>query len=107
MALVVPQTAAITGTTVTFAAPTTSETIVPDVDCIYVVVVGATSTTVTVVVPGTQYGQARADVVVLSAATNQTRYIGGLVPDLADPSTGLITVTFSQVTNVTAALVRT
>jgi hypothetical protein len=107
MALVIPQTAAITGTNVTFAAPTTSETIVPDDRVTYVVVIGATSTTVTIVVPGNTFGQANPDVVVLNAATNTTRYIAGLGnPALADPVTGLITVTFSNVTNVTAALVR-
>ncbi|MGH9248105.1 MAG: hypothetical protein ACRD0W_01085 [Acidimicrobiales bacterium] len=107
MALVVPQAAAITGTNVTFAAPTTSETITPDPDAVYVVVIGATSTTVTIVVPGLTFGQANPDIPVLTAATNTTRYIGGLGnPALADPATGLITVTFSQVTNVTAALVR-
>jgi hypothetical protein len=106
MALVSPQTAGITGLEAVFAAPSTSETIVPDADVVYEVVIGATSTTVTVVVPGTAYGQARPDVVVGSAVTNKRYHIGGLVPDLADPATGLITVTFSNVTNVTAALVR-
>jgi hypothetical protein len=105
MALVTPQTAAITGTNVTFAAPTTSETIVPDDRVTYVVVIA--STTVTIVVPGSTFAQANPDVPVLTAATNTTRYIAGLGnPALADPVTGLITVTFSNVTNVTAALVR-
>jgi len=107
MALVIPQAATIIGAALVYATPTTSETIVPMNGAVYHIIIGATSTTVTVIVPGSQYGQARPDVVVASAATNTTRQIGGLVTDLADPTTGLITITFSQTTNVTAALIYT
>jgi len=56
-------------------------------------------------VPGTVYGQARADVV-LSGLTNTIRAIGPFVPDLADGTTGLCQVLLSQTTNVTAAGIR-
>lgn len=107
MALVVPQAASYTGVLPTgLAQPTTSETIVPDDRCLYVIEIGATSTTVTLVVPGSAYGTARPDITVASAATNTKRYVNTLVSDLADPTTGLITITFSNVTNVLAGLIR-
>lgn len=61
--------------------------------------------TATVVVPGTEYGQARPDIpVTVPAGTD--RLIGPLVRDLADPADGLIDVTYSAVTSVTVAAVR-
>jgi len=106
MALVSSQGASFAGTGITFAAPTTSETFIVEDRVLYVIKIGATSTTVTVVVPGTAYGQARPDNVIASAVTSTERYYNVFTPDLADPSTGLITITFSNVTNVTAALIR-
>lgn len=107
MALVVPSAAPITGLTPTPATPTTSETLALDPDVTYIISIGATATTVTVVVPGSTFGQANPDIPVATAATSTIRVIGGLGnPALADPTTGLITVTFSQTTNVTAYAVR-
>jgi hypothetical protein len=74
MALITPQQVAATGLNPSFTAPTTDNTFVPDDRAFFAVVVGATSTNITLVVPGSAYGQARADVV-LSGLTNTTRYI--------------------------------
>jgi hypothetical protein len=109
MALLSAQQISIPGLTPSYSAPAAgspgSDTAVPDERSFWHVKVGATATTVTVVVPGSQYGQARPDVV-LSGLTSTERMIGPLVQDLADPATGLITLQTSQQTGVTAALVR-
>lgn len=102
MALVVPQVPNITGTAITYSTPTTSETFVPGNNVYYHVKTGGTAITTTVVVPGSVYGQARPDVAI-SIGTSTDRIIGPLVPDLADPATGLVTITHSVTTSVTAA----
>jgi hypothetical protein len=102
MALLTPQQIGY-NTTITTAAAATSNTAVADDRCWFEVTVGATSTTVALVVPGSSYGQARPDVST-GAVTNTTRRFGPLVPDLA--TDGVVEVTCSQVTNVTIALVR-
>ena len=102
MALVVPQAPNITGSAITYATPTTSETFVPGDNLYYHVFTVGTAITTTVVVPGTQYGQARPDVAI-SIGTNTNRIIGPLSADLADPTTGLVTITHSATTAVTAA----
>ncbi|MGH6691104.1 MAG: hypothetical protein ACREF4_10575 [Gammaproteobacteria bacterium] len=104
MALMTPQ--AITGMhTVTYSQPTTSDTITPDTGLILDVVIGATSTTVTMVVPGNQpyTGTAIADQST-GAVTNTRRHFA-ITRDLIGAN-GLVTVTYSQVTNVTAALLK-
>lgn len=59
------------------------------------------SITVTVVVPGnTSYGQAQPDVAVTIAAGARRR-IGPFPADLADPTDGLVAITYSAVTTVT------
>lgn len=105
MALLSTQQIAVTGTAPTYSAANASETVVPDDRTFYHVKVGGTATTVTVVVPGSQYGQARPDVAV-GPLTSADRFIGPLVSDLADPTTGLITINLSQTTGVTGALLR-
>ena len=60
---------------------------------------------VTVVVPGSLYGQALADPVVVVPATTGDVLIN-LPSGLADPATGLVSWTYSAVTTVTVALVR-
>jgi hypothetical protein len=102
MALVTPQAPNITGTAITYATPTTSETFVPGPNVYYHVFTVGTAITTTVVVPGSLYGQARADVAI-SIGTNTNRIIGPLVSDLADPATGYVTITHSVTTAVTAA----
>lgn len=105
MALIAYQQVAATGLNPSFTAPTTDNTFVPDDRGFFYLKIGATSTTVTLVVPGSLYGQARADVV-LSGLTNTERAIGPFVADLADSSTGLCQVLLNQTTNVTAAGLR-
>jgi hypothetical protein len=65
-----------------------------------------TSDNAVVVVPGSTYGQANPDVTVAVPITTGERWIGPLTPDLADPTTGLITITHSQTASVTCAYVR-
>lgn len=106
MALLSPQQAAITGTTPSYAAVTASDTVVPD-DRAFLIVKNTTGTVdnISVVVPGSVYGQPRADIAVTVPITTGERWIGPLVGDLADPTTGLITITHSN-TGATCALVR-
>lgn len=107
MALLSIQQVAITGTTPTYSAVSASDTVVPDERCFLIVKNGnAAADTATVVVPGTIYGQARPDVAVSVPATTGERWIGPLAGDLADPATGLITITHSVTATVTCALVR-
>jgi hypothetical protein len=102
MALVVPQAPNIQGTAITYATPTTSETFSPGNNVYYHVKTVGTGITTTVVVPGSTYGQANPDVAI-SIGTNTDRIIGPLVSALADPTTGLVTITHSVTTAVTAA----
>lgn len=61
----------------------------------------ATAKTITLVVPGnTKYGQANPDVAYIVPA-GQVQPIGPLTADLADPTTGLISFTYSAVTSCT------
>jgi len=107
MALLTPQQIAITGPAVTHDPAGASDTIRPDgrVFLWYKNTNGATRN-ITVVVPGSEYGQARPDIVATIAATTGEELIGPLPRDLADPTTGLITVTTSAQTGLTVAAVR-
>jgi len=107
MALMTPQ--AITGMhTVTYSTPTTSDTIAPDTGLILDVVIGATSTTVTMVVPGNQPYSGTAIADQSTGAVTNTRRHFAITRDLIDYSsgTGVVTVTYSQTTNVTSALLK-
>lgn len=105
MALVQPQVGNTNGgAAITIATPTTSETFVPGTNVYYLVLTAGTGITTTLVVPGTEYGQARADVV-YTIGTNSNRLIGPLTSDLADLTTGLVTITHSATTAVTAAAI--
>ena len=108
MALLAAQQVAITGLTPSFAAATGGgDTVTPD-DRVFLRVknTDAASKTVTVVVPGTEYGQARADGAVVVGATTGDVLIGPLVQDLANATTGVVDITYSAVTGVTVAAVR-
>lgn len=61
------------------------------------------SVTVTVVVPGSEFGQPLADVPVVVAA-GATSFIGPLVQPLSDPTTHKVSWTYSSVTTVTVAV---
>lgn len=104
MALLATQQVQITGPAITHAAAAASDTITPGDRVFAWVKTAGTATTATVTVPGTQYGQARADVPV-AIGTNSERLIGPLVADLADPATGVVTLTCSPTTAVTVAAV--
>lgn len=107
MALLTAQQVGITGTAPTYGAVAASDTIVPDDRSFLIVKNGnAGADTCTVVIPGAAYGQNRPDVAVNVPATNGERWIGPFTPDMADPATGLVTVTHSVTASVTCALVR-
>ena len=107
MALLTAQQVAITGTTPTYGAVSASDTVVPDERCFLIVRnANASPDTATVVIPGAYYGQNIPDVAVSVPATTGERWIGPLNQALADPVTGLITITHSVTATVTCALVR-
>lgn len=107
MALLSIQQVTIVGTTPTYGAVAATDTVVPDSRGFLIVKNGnASPDTATVVVPGSTYGQANPDVPVTVPATTGERWIGPLTPDLADPTTGLISITHSVTTTVTCAYVR-
>jgi hypothetical protein len=110
VALLAPQqiTSATGGTTITYSTVTATDTVVPD-DRSFIVWknTNAGANTVGVVVPGSDYGVARPDVAITVPATTGERWYGPMVGDLADPTTGLISVTNSQTgAGSTCALVR-
>jgi hypothetical protein len=60
--------------------------------------------TVTVLTPGNdKYGQARPDIAIAVPATTGERLIGPFPSDLADPTDGLVAITYSGVTSLTVA----
>lgn len=109
MALISAQLLSATaGTAATYGAVAASDTMVLEVGKRYVYHVinaNASPDTVTVVVPGTDaFGQAKGDIAVtVTNATN--KFIPLIFPDLlADGTTGLVTITHSVTSSVTAAL---
>ena len=107
MALLSYQQIGITGPAITPVTPAASDTIAPDERGFLLYEnTNAATRDITVVVPGTLYGQARPDIVRTIAATTGRALIGPLVADLADPTTGLITITTSAQTGVTVAACR-
>jgi hypothetical protein len=105
MALMTPQ-AISSVITPSFTTPTTSDTITYSSGLILYVKVGGTSTTITVVVPGNQVysGAATTDLVVTSVTNTERAFF--IAQEAVDPATGLVTVTYSQVTAVTSALLK-
>lgn len=107
MALLAHQQVQITGPAITHAAASTSDTVVPD-DRLFLWYKSTQGTTevITVVVPGTYFAQNLADITVTIPATTGERLIGPIDRRLADPTTGLVTITISDVTGITVAAVR-
>jgi hypothetical protein len=107
MALLAHQQITITGATITHSAASTSDTVAPD-DRLFLWYKSTQGTTevITVVVPGTYYSQNLADVQVTIAATNGEELIGPIDRRLADPTTGLVTITMADATNITVAAVK-
>jgi hypothetical protein len=107
MALLSIQQVVITGTTPSYGAVAASDTLVPDDGAFLIVKNGnAGADSCVVVTPGTTFGQSNPDVTVSVPATTGERWIGPMVPELADPTTGLITITHSVTATVTCAYVR-
>lgn len=108
MAALTVHQAQITGTDLAFvSAAGGGDTVKVDGDTILIVrnTDGSTKT-VTVVRPGTEYGQANPDVAHVVPATTGVSVIGPIPPSFADPTDGLVDVTYSAVTGVTIAAVR-
>jgi hypothetical protein len=90
-----------------FSAATASDTIAPDEHgYLWYRSTQGTTEVITVVVPGNNFGNPLTDITVTIGATTGEEVIGPLVQALADPATGLITVTIADVTGITVAAVR-
>lgn len=108
MATLTYQTASIAGAAyATVAAAAGGDKVAPNDRGAVLVTNGSGSPiTVTVAVPGnTKYGQAAPDVPVTVPASG-SRLIGPFPSDLADPTDGLVAITYSAVTTVTVAAIQ-
>lgn len=105
MALLAPQAVSIVGTTPTYSTVNATDTVKLTSNNLYLHVKNANAgaVTVTVVVPGTKFGQANPDVVV-TIAPGAEKFIGSFAGEMVDPTTQLISVTFSPTATVTSAL---
>lgn len=103
MALMTPQVIS-SVITPAFTTPTVSDTIQSDEGLLLFVKIGVTATTVQIVPFGNQEysGVARSNLT--TGSITSTERIFYIPKSIANPTTGLVTVTYSQVTNVTAAL---
>jgi hypothetical protein len=107
VALLTAQQITIAGTTPTYSTVTASDTCVPDDrQFLHDKNTNAGADTLTVVVPGTYLGQAIPDVPITVAGTTGDKMIGPLNAALADPTTGLITITHTVTTTNSSALMR-
>jgi hypothetical protein len=107
MALLATQQIQITGPAITLvAAAGGGDTVTPsDRTFLWVKNGSGSPITVTVVTPGTYYGQAIADVPISVPATTGERMIGPLDFRLADTNQ-VVSITYSGVTSLTVAAVR-
>lgn len=105
MALLTAQSIAGVSLTPSYAAVSASDTIAPTEDMfLHVKNAGGSPDNVTIVIPGNdQFGSAIPDPVIAVPATTGDRMIV-ITPAMADPATGLVTVTHSFTTSVTCAL---
>jgi hypothetical protein len=104
VALMSPQVVSVAGLTPAYTTPTTSDTITPGTNLWLHVKTTTNADTVTLVdASRTPAGAASANLAV-AIGTSSERLIGPLDVDLQNTATGLITVTHSNVTGVTAAL---
>lgn len=102
-----PQQVGIAGPAVSLAAARSVENVDPDPrGFLWVKNTNAATRTVTVGVPGVEYGQQRPDVPVVVPVTTGERLIGPLDGGLAHGATGLVTVTVDPVADLTIAAVR-
>lgn len=108
MALLTVQQAVVPSTTPTYSAVSASDTIAGADDRTVLIVrnAGGTADNVGVVIPGnTEFGLAAPDIAVTVPITTGERWIP-ITSKMADPATGLVTVTHSFTTTVTCAVVR-
>lgn len=108
MALLTLQSLSAPSLTPSYGAVSGSDTITALDDRMFLHVKNASGTidTVTIVIPGNdQFGSNIPDPTVSVPITTGDRMIP-LIPAMADPATGLITVTHSQTASVTCALIR-
>ena len=105
MALMSPQGVS-TVMTPTYTQPTASDTIRYEDGLILIVRNGATSNTTDIVVPGNQVYSGAAKNDLTSGAFSNADRIFHISPEAVDPATGLVTVTHTVVTTVTAALLK-
>lgn len=108
MALITPQTIGRTGTALTYTAVNSSDTFVPDSGGTYFVHVkngSGASINVTLDDAGTTPGGSSPTDPVVAVPAGADRFIL-LPPSYVNPSTGVVTISYSATTTVTAALVR-
>lgn len=108
MALLTVQQVSAPSTTPTYGAVSASDTILNPDDRTFLIVKNASGTidTCTIVIVGNdQFGSAIPDPAISVPITTGERWIP-IRAAMADPSTSLVTVTHSQTTSVTCALVR-
>jgi hypothetical protein len=106
MTFLAPQQIAVTGTTIAYvAASAGGDSASPDDRTFLRVKNGSgASINVTLIVPGSTYGQANPDPVIAVPAAGEVSI--DLPPGMADPASGLVSWTYSLATTVTVALVR-
>lgn len=107
MALIAPQSIRRSGLEGSFSAPGASDTFVPGERIFYYAKVGVTATTFTFVVPTSRDVITDVDIsnLVVGPKTSKDVLIGPFPAEVfADPTTGLVTVTTDQQTNVTVAV---
>lgn len=107
MALLTAQSITVSGLSPTYAsAGGSGDTVAPGDDVfLHVKNAEGSPTTVTLVRPGTSYGVANPDPTVTVAATTGSQFIY-LPREFADPTTGLVSITYSSVTSLTVAVLR-
>lgn len=107
MANINAQKAVLSGLAPTFTAAAAGGDTLPPIGAGVFIVKNASgaSITVTVVTPGnTEFGVAQPDITVTVPAAGE-RHIGPLTPNLTDPTSNGINVTYSAVTSVTVAVI--
>lgn len=105
MALLSPQSMAVSGTVITYGAASASDTFVPNDRGVLLYRTAGTASNLTFVVPGNNaYNQAIPDPVVAMGATEARGVWAGGYGAAAD-ATGVVTVTASAITALTVAYV--
>jgi hypothetical protein len=92
--------------TPSFAAPTVSDTIQYEEGLALYVKIGGTATVVTLVIPGLQSVSGTAKTDLVTGSLSNAERVVEIPREAIDPDTGLVTVTFSNVTGVTVALLK-